>query len=119
MAQPYLPSVAAEGEASLVHLGGELRHSLRRQPARGDFRVQPMYGGTHAAEEIGAVIREIAAEAVAVAPSVPLYSRVDVVGTDDGPAVMELELIEPRLFLDVAPRAADTFAEALLAAAGR
>jgi glutathione synthase/RimK-type ligase-like ATP-grasp enzyme len=119
MAQPYLASVAAEGELSLVYANGELTHSLRKLPARGDFRVQPMYGGTHAAEEIGAVIREIAAEAVAVAPSVPLYSRVDVVGTDDGPAVIELELIEPRLFRDVAPRAAATVAEALLAAAGR
>jgi glutathione synthase/RimK-type ligase-like ATP-grasp enzyme len=117
MAQPYLPSVASEGELSLVYVRGELTHSLRKVPARGDFRVQPQYGGTHEAEELGAVVREIAAGAVAVAPSQPLYARVDVVGTDDGPAVIELELIEPALYLDVAPAAAETIADALLATA--
>lgn len=117
MAQPYLPSVAAEGELSLVYVDGELTHSLRKLPARGDFRVQPQYGGTHAYEEFGDVVREIAAGAVAVSPSVPLYARVDVVGTDDGPAIIELELIEPALYLDTAPEAAETIADALLAAA--
>ena len=117
MAQPYLPSVASEGELSLVYVRGELTHSLRKVPARGDFRVQPQYGGTHEAEELGAVVREIAAGAVAVAPSQPLYARVDVVGTDDGPAVIELELIEPALYLDVAPAAAETIADALIATA--
>jgi glutathione synthase/RimK-type ligase-like ATP-grasp enzyme len=117
MAQPYLPSVASEGELSLVYVGGELTHSLRKVPARGDFRVQPQYGGTHAYEEFGSVVREVAAAALAVAPSVPLYARVDVVGTDEGPAVIELELIEPALYLDTAPEAAETIADALLAAA--
>ena len=119
MAQPYLPSVAGEGELSLVHVDGALTHSLRKVPARGDFRVQPQYGGTHAAEELGSVIREIAVAAVAAAPAEPLYARIDVVGTDEGPAVIELELIEPALYLDVAPRAAETIADALLAATRR
>ena len=117
MAQPYLPSVGTEGELSLVYVRGELTHSLRKLPARGDFRVQPQYGGTHEAEELGSVIREIAAEAVAVAPAEPLYARVDVVGADDGPAVIELELIEPALYLDVAPGSAEVIADALLATA--
>ena len=50
-------------------------------------------------------------------PAIPLYARVDVVGTDDGPAIIELELIEPALYLDTAPEAAETIADALLAAA--
>ena len=117
MAQPYLPSVAAEGELSLVYFGGELSHSLRKVPARGDFRVQPIYGGTHELEEFGRVVREIAAAALAVAPVTPLYARVDVVGTDEGPAVIELELIEPALYLDADPRSAERLAGALLALA--
>lgn len=116
MAQPYLPSVATEGELSLVYVGGKLTHSLRKLPARGDFRVQPQYGGTHEYEEFGSVVREIAAAAVGVSPEVPLYARVDVVGTESGPAVIELELIEPALYLDTAPEAAETIADALLAA---
>ena len=115
MAQPYLPSVASEGEISLVYIGGELSHSLRKIPARGDFRVQPQYGGTHAAEEFGRVIREISEGAIAVAPGDPVYARVDVVGTDRGPAVIELELIEPALYLDTDPSSGVRLAEALLA----
>jgi glutathione synthase/RimK-type ligase-like ATP-grasp enzyme len=117
MAQPYLPSVPSEGELSLVYVDGELTHSLRKVPARGDFRVQPQYGGTHEYEEFGAIVRDVADGAVGVSPELPLYARVDIVGTDDGPAVIELELIEPALYLDTAPEAAETMADALLAAA--
>ncbi len=116
MAQPYLPSVATEGELSLVHLGGELSHSLRKLPARGDFRVQPQYGGTHQTEEFGSVLRELAEGAIAVSPSEPLYARVDIVAAEDGPVVIEIELIEPALYLDTAPASAETLANALLAA---
>jgi glutathione synthase/RimK-type ligase-like ATP-grasp enzyme len=116
MAQPYLPSVATEGEISLIHLGGKLSHSLRKLPARGDFRVQPQYGGTHQTEEFGSVLRELAEGAIAVSPSEPLYARVDIIAAEDGPAVIEVELIEPALYLDTAPASAQTLANALLAA---
>jgi len=115
MAQPYVPSVATEGEISLVYFRGELSHALRKLPARGDFRVQPQYGGTHVAEDFGTVIREIAEAAVAVAPVPPTYARVDVVAADQGPAVIELELIEPALYLDTDARSAQRLADALLA----
>ncbi len=116
MAQPYLPSIATEGEISLVYIGGELSHSLRKLPARGDFRVQPQYGGTHEGEEFGDVVREISAGALAVAPAGSVYARVDIVATDRGPAVIELELIEPALYIDTDPRSAVRLADALLAA---
>jgi glutathione synthase/RimK-type ligase-like ATP-grasp enzyme len=116
LAQPYLPSVATEGEISLVHLGGALSHSLRKLPARGDFRVQPQYGGTHENEEFSSALRELAAGAVAVAPVAPLYARIDIVATENGPAVIELELIEPALYLDTDPGGAVILADALLAA---
>ncbi len=47
--QPYLESIETSGELSLVFVEGELMHSLRKVPARGDFRIQPLYGGTHQA----------------------------------------------------------------------
>lgn len=119
MAQPYLPSVAEEGELSLVYVDGELTHSLRKLPARGDFRVHPDYGGTHAAAAADDRAREVAAAAVAAAPGDPLYARVDIVAAESGPAVIELELVEPALYLDVAPSVAERLADALLAAARR
>ena len=120
MLQPYLSSVASSGELSLVYIEGELSHALRKLPARGDFRVQPQYGGTHEPMEAPARAIEIGAAALAAAPSPALYARVDLVETDDGGlALIELELIEPALYLDCAPSTAGAgaLARALLAAA--
>jgi glutathione synthase/RimK-type ligase-like ATP-grasp enzyme len=113
--QPFLPSVSSHGEASLVYLGGELSHSLRKRPAGGDFRVQPLYGGTHEAIEPSAAELHAAERALAVSPGDPLYARVDLIPGEDGsPLVIELELIEPSLYLDVEPRGADVLARAML-----
>lgn len=118
MAQPYLASIVDQGELSLVYLGGELSHALTKRPARGDFRVQPQYGGTHEATDASAEAIEIAERALAAAPGEPLYARIDLIRADDGGLVLiELELIEPALYLDVAPDASPKLARALMAAA--
>ena len=49
--------------------------------------------------------------------STQMYARVDLVGPEDAPLLIELELVEPELFLDLAPGSADRFAAALLARA--
>lgn len=118
MAQPYLPSVVIDGELSLVYIDGELSHSLRKLPARGDFRVQPQYGGTHEATDVDDVAIAIGERALAACPGKPLYARVDLVRLEDGShALIELELIEPALYLDVEPASATRLARALLAGA--
>jgi len=119
MIQPYLPSVAADGEVSHVYVEGELTHALRKRAARGDFRIQPQYGGVHEATPATAEATEVAVAALTAAPvDRPLYARVDLVTLDDGSsALIELELIEPALYLDVEPQSADRLARALLAAA--
>lgn len=116
--QPYLDSIEGAGELSLVFVAGEYSHSLRKVPARGDFRVQPIYGGTHTPAEPTADERRIAERAVALAPGDPMYSRVDIVADGEGnPLVIELELIEPSLYLDVHPPAAVRLADEMLARA--
>lgn len=118
MAQPFLASVETVGELSLVYLGGELSHALRKAPGRGDFRVQPQYGGTQQRIDPPDAVVEIGTAALAAAPGEPLYARVDVIFDDDRrPRVSELELIEPNLFLGLAPGAGETFARAILAEA--
>jgi glutathione synthase/RimK-type ligase-like ATP-grasp enzyme len=113
--QPYLESVATAGEVSLVYVAGELTHALRKRPAAGDFRVQPLYGGTHEEIQASADELELAGRALAAAPGDPLYARVDMVDDDDGkPLLIELELIEPALYLDVSPPTADLLARAMI-----
>lgn len=118
MLQPYLRSLESEGELSLVYIGGELSHSLVKRAAPGDFRIQPIYGGTHERIDPPAEAVEIGAAAIAAAPGDPLYARVDLVrGDDQSLRLIELELIEPALYVDVAPERAEPIARALLAAA--
>jgi len=59
---------------------------------------------------------------LAAVPDAPelLYARVDLVDGPDGqPCVMELELVEPNLFLDLHPGSLAVVVDAVLAAASR
>ena len=118
MIQPYLPSVAEEGEYSLILFGGRLSHAIVKRPKSGDYRVQPHLGGCEepCIAPDGAV--EIAQAALAAAPAAAAYARVDLVrGLDGKLAVIELELIEPSLWLEHAPDEGESFVEAIRAAA--
>ena len=118
MIQPFLPSIATEGEYAVILFGGDYSHTVVKRPKRGDFRVQPHLGGSTKLCEPPAGARELAKEALAAAPAEATYARVDIVrGPFDKLQIMELELIEPALFLDVAPHGKAAFADALISAA--
>jgi glutathione synthase/RimK-type ligase-like ATP-grasp enzyme len=115
MVQPFLPSLETEGEVSLVYVEGELTHAVRKRPAPGDFRVQSIWGGTFSRVEPEADQVEVAERALGALEEVPLYARVDLVSGPSGePCLIELELIEPNLYLVAHPPAAEALAEAAL-----
>ena len=112
--QPFMESIAANGEYSLMLFSGRFSHAILKTPKRGDFRVQPHLGGTEkpCEEPEGAVA--LAKSALAVAPVEAVYARVDMVADDDGTLrIMELELIEPALWLNHAPDRGADFASAV------
>jgi glutathione synthase/RimK-type ligase-like ATP-grasp enzyme len=118
MIQPFLPSIATEGEYAVIMFGGAYSHTVVKRPKSGDFRVQPHLGGSTDTCEPPHGGMELAAAALAAAPAPATYARVDIVrGPDAQLQIMELELIEPALFLDVAPHGKEAFARALIAAA--
>ena len=127
MIQPYLPMIAEEGEYSLFYFGGNFSHAIIKRPAAGDFRVQEQYGGYEAAVTPPAAAQDLAQRALAATASITgtgtgtgtlAYARVDILRDGDGVfRLMELELIEPSLFLRFAPDNGTAFAEALLAKA--
>jgi glutathione synthase/RimK-type ligase-like ATP-grasp enzyme len=113
MVQPFLPSLESEGELSLIYLEGQLSHAVRKQPAAGDFRVQSIWGGTMAAAKADPQHIEVAKQTLAQLDEAPLYARVDLVeGLNGDPALIELELIEPNLYLSTDPAAVVRLAEA-------
>ena len=112
--QPFIPSVLESGETSLMFARGQLSHAVRKIPSPGEYRVQDHHGGSVRSHRATADEISVARAALDVAPSSVTYARVDLVSTDRGPVVMELELVEPALFLDADPLAPDTFADAFL-----
>lgn len=115
MVQPFLPSLEAEGEVSLIYVDGRMTHAVRKRPAPGDFRVQSIWGGTTEPASPSAVAIEIGEQALAYLDEAPLYARVDLVAGPGGDLrLIELELIEPNLYLVTHPPAAAMLAEAAL-----
>ena len=115
--QPLIEEIARTGEFSLMLFDGEFSHAVVKRPKRGDFRVQPHLGGVTlpSAPPPGGI--ELAKQALAAAPATATYARVDMVPDDEGTLrIMELELIEPALFLDHAPDGGAAFTRSILSA---
>jgi len=116
--QPYYPSVRTDGELSLMFFAGRFSHAVRKRPAAGDFRVQEEHGGSSVATEAPAEAIRAAEQVLEAAPPGLTYARVDLLPDDDGRhRLMELELIEPQLFLAHAPDRGAALGHALAATA--
>lgn len=112
--QPFIPSVTEYGETSLVFLDGEYSHSVLKTPQTGDFRVQEEHGSRIQAIVPNPALIEFSQRVLAPIPQRTLYARVDLVELPNGqPAVMELELIEPSLYLSYDVDSAARFADAI------
>lgn len=120
MIQPYLDEIEESGEISLIFFEGRFSHAVRKVPRPGDFRVQPEFEGVLSLDEPGPDELAVAEAALRGAGQDLLYARVDLVREKGGrPLLMELELIEPDLFLGFDPGASARFGTAVAGAAGR
>ena len=103
LVQPYLTSVDGTGERALVWIDGEFTHAVRKTPrfSGGEEHVSDAIPIADDERALGErVIAHVAGEL--------LYARVDIARDAEGaPMVMELELIEPSLFLLQHPPALD------------
>jgi glutathione synthase/RimK-type ligase-like ATP-grasp enzyme len=112
LAQPFMREIE-QGEWSLVLFDGQFSHAVLKQARPGDFRVQNDFGGRSKAVVAPAGYLESAARILATLPECPLYARVDGVATLQGFVLLELELLEPTLFLAEHAEAARSFADAI------
>jgi len=120
--QPFLPAIAGEGEYSLFYFAGQYSHAISKHPAAGDFRVQEQFGGEERALNAPADAKALAEAALEATGRLlgcgPLtYARIDMLRGEAGDfRLMELELIEPSLFLRFARDGGAMFAGAVKAA---
>lgn len=136
MVQPFVASVDTDGETAVVMIDGERSHVLHKKALLGADEVAPtrddtlgvaeaMYdpelvGAGSAAEdqyELAGTVLEAVRRRFGVTP---LIARVDMLRAADGtPVLLELEAIEPNLYFDQAPGAAERLADAILRRADR
>jgi glutathione synthase/RimK-type ligase-like ATP-grasp enzyme len=114
LVQEFLPEIA-DGELSLVYFDGIFSHAVRKRPPHGEFRVNSRFGATRSAERPSRAVTEQGAAALRLLPELPLYARVDGVVRDGQLIVIEVEVLEPALFLDFDPGSAERFAAATIA----
>ncbi len=112
MVQPYVGSVDEAGECELIYIDGVFSHAVTKgallstgQPP-GDVLFLPETIAAHdpAAGELA--LGESVLDALPFPRAGLLYARVDVVATNEGPAVLEVELTEPSLYLGYGPAGA-------------
>ena len=118
--QPLIEEIARTGEFSLMLFEGEYSHCVVKRPKSGDFRVQPHLGGVTLPSKAPPGAERLARQALAAAPARATYARVDIVPDDEGTLrIMELELIEPALYIDHAPNSGAAFTSSILRLAQR
>ena len=111
-------SVVAHGETNLVHLGGRFSHAIHKG-ARWDGDLEQSRGLVEPAADELALAQRVLAEVDRRGFGPIAYARVDLArGADGRPLLMELEIVEPSLFLDRAPARAPMLVDAVLCAAG-
>lgn len=122
LVQPLLASVALDGEWPLVFFDGELSHAASKRVTLPDAatlvefyaeEVVTPYVATAEQAEVAQAAVDLAAKRFGL----PTYARVDLVRDDEGRAcVLEVELVEPSLFLpEGGPEAVARFAAAVSA----
>lgn len=118
MVQPFIKEIK-EGEWSMLFFDGTFSHAVLKVPKAEDFRVQHYHGGivqpqipdTSLVKAAGAFLTRFAPDS--------LYARVDGIVINGEFTLMELELIEPLLFLDSDPSSYERYYQALVKRCGQ
>jgi hypothetical protein len=134
MVQPYLDAVGERGETSIVCFDAAASHVLRKREVLEAAGVAPLHHGAITAaaamfdpdlvgpgdanEQERALARQVVEELRHRFGQAPLYARVDMIpGPGGDPVLLELEAVEPTLYLDTSPGSEATLAAAILARA--
>ncbi len=111
--QPFVEKVQDEGEYSLFFFSNKFSHAILKTPKDQDFRVQEEHGARIESVVPESALFETAASVLSLVQPIPVYARCDFIRGPNGQfLLMELELIEPSLYLRMEPGAARRFAKA-------
>jgi glutathione synthase/RimK-type ligase-like ATP-grasp enzyme len=111
--QPFCEAIHSEGEWSLVFMRSRFSHAVLKRPAQSHFLVQEDHGGRTEAAAPPPELLDLAQKIVNSECAEALYVRVDCVSYAGQYRLMELELLEPALYLSHEPSAPARWAQAI------
>jgi glutathione synthase/RimK-type ligase-like ATP-grasp enzyme len=116
--QEFQEDIGALGETTMTFIDGRFSHAVRRVLKAGEWRANTQYGTTYERVDVNRSVIDAAQAYLGLLRQTPLYARVDGLVRPDGFMLMELELIDPYLYLEFAPGSADVMARALMRRVG-
>ncbi|MFC4701117.1 RimK family alpha-L-glutamate ligase [Glaciecola siphonariae] len=113
MIQAFEKSVKTQGEYSLFYFGNAFSHGICKMPAQDDFRVQEEHGGQLTSLVPTEPMLALAEQTIQALPAPALYARIDMLNTERGLEIIEVELIEPSLYFNMDEDSASRFAQVI------
>ncbi len=117
--QEFIPEIWTSGETSLIFFNNEFSHAVRKMPSPNEFRIHSEYGGSRMSIEPHPDLIHQAQAILEMVEAPLLFSRVDLVERDKSAALIELEIIDPMLFLEYSNKAPIRFANAIAKSLGQ
>lgn len=111
--QQFIPEIQTEGEISLMYFSKQFCHALRKTAKKGEFRIHEEHGGSRESYIPDAEELRFANAVVDTITDDLLFCRVDIVKSGKKIYLIELEILDPMLFLGMDPKAPERFASAL------
>ena len=99
LVQPLVAEIRTFGELSLTFLGDEFSHAAVKRAREGSILIHAEHGGSTAPFAPSCEQVQVARDVLAMLPERADYARVDLVPAASGAVLMEVELIEPELFV--------------------
>lgn len=113
--QKYAQEIVDGGEISMIYFNKKFSHAVCKKAKAGDFRVQSEHGGYHQLYTPDASLLKVLDTILALITDPLLYARIDGYLDDQGRFyLMELEFLEPLLFIDNDMGVCKRFTAALL-----
>jgi len=114
LVQPLIAEIRTHGETSAMFCHGEFSHAVVKRPKLGSILVQHEHGGHTEPSTLTPEQLAVARSVLNLLPEPALFARIDMVLVDTQSLLMEVEVIEPELFVRHSPCAPNRFANALL-----
>ena len=113
LVQAFEPEIMKSGEFSTIYFHNGFHYTVNKIPASGDYRIQRDYGGKYELADPPPEVLTKSGEIAGKFINNCLYARIDGVLSSGKFKLMEVEMIEPDLYMDLIPEAVEQYVKSV------